>query len=207
MASIRILREIELQTGDLILFRGSSLLSKMLEYVGQSRYSHVGIIIKNPSFLNKELEDGIYLLDSSFGYKPDEEDHTLKYGVQLHKLDDIISLYDPGSVFMRKIKTIRDDAFYEKMKRIHENIYNKPYDLHICDWIKAKLNLEHPFPINPIWKWTNRFWCSALVSYIYYELGWISDCNWGLIAPKEYSIESSGNLIFTCIISDEELLT
>ena len=47
----------ELQTGDLILFKETSLLSKMLEYVGQSKYSYVGIIIKNPSFLKDNLEN------------------------------------------------------------------------------------------------------------------------------------------------------
>ena len=93
---------------------------------------------------------------------------------------------------------IRDETFHEKIKKIHYEMCGKPYDL-----IKAKLNLKQPFPI---WKWTNRFWCSAFVSYIYYEFGWISECNWSLIAPREYSIESTGQLIFTCIISDEEFL-
>jgi len=205
--SISLLKEIELETGDLVLFRGTSLLSKMLEYIGHSKYSHVGIIIKNPSFLNENLEDGLYLLDSSFGYTPDEEDHQMKYGVQLHKLDDIVALYSPGSVYMRKITCVRDTAFYDRFIRIHQEIYNKPYDLHICDWIEAKLYLNEPISVNPLWRWTDRFWCSALVSYIYCQLGWVLECNWGLIAPKEYSsFDSTGQLIFTCIIGDEELL-
>lgn len=205
MASI--LKEIELQTGDLILFRGNAWISKILEYFGRSKYSHVGIVIKNPSFLNKNLEDGLYLLDSSYGVKPDEEDHQIKYGVQLHKLDDIISLYAPGTVYMRKLRCVRDVSFYERLAEIHNEIHGKPYDLNICDWIAAKNNLEHPIPINPLWKCTHRFWCSALVSYIYHKLGFISDCNWSLIAPREYSsFDSTGQLIFACIIEDEELL-
>lgn len=203
---MEIKKELELQTGDLILFRGTSWISTVLEYVGKSKYSHVGIIIKNPRFLNENLEDGLYLLDSSFGYSPDEEDNKIKYGVQLHKFDDILALYSPGSTFVRKITAVRDQAFYDNLARIHKDVYNKPYDLHLCDWIEAKLNMETPIPVNPLWRWTGRFWCSALVSYIYCELGWISECNWGLIAPREYSKDATGQIVFTCIISDEELL-
>ena len=207
MASVRLLKEIELESGDLILFRGTTWLSTLLEYAGHSKYSHVGIIIKNPRFLDENLEDGLYLLDSSYGYKPDEEDHQMKYGVQLHKLDDIISLYPPGAVYMRKVKEVRDEAFYERLARIHQQVRNKPYDLHICDWIEAKMYLSQPIPVNPLWKWTDRFWCSSLVTFIYHELGWVQDCNWGLIAPCEYSsADCTGKLFFTCIIGEEELL-
>ena len=104
-------KELELQTGDLILFRGASWVSTILEYIGKSKYSHVGIVIKNPRFLNDNLEDGLYLLDSSFGSSPDIEDGRLKYGVQLHKLDDILAQCSPNSVYFRKITATRDQAF------------------------------------------------------------------------------------------------
>jgi len=195
----------ELETGDLLLFHGTTILSKILEFFGRSKYSHVGMIIKNPKFLNDKLEDGLYVLDSSYGYTPDIEDHQKKFGVQLHKLKDIVSLYNSGTIYVRKVKNvIRDDIFYEKLKEIHTVIHNKPYDLHIMDWIAAKENLSTPISINPLWKTTNRFWCSALISYVYSQLGWISDVNWSLIAPCEFSSkESHGQLLFTCTLEDE----
>ena len=49
--------EASLQTGDIILFRGTSFISCMLEYFGRSRYSHVGIIVRNPKFINPGIED------------------------------------------------------------------------------------------------------------------------------------------------------
>ena len=200
-------KELELQTGDLILFRGTSWISTILEYVGKSKYSHIGIVIKNPRFLNENLEDGLYLLDSSFGSSPDVEDGRIKYGVQLHKLDDILAQCSPKSVYVRKITATRDQAFYEKFAQVHKDVYDKPYDLHICVWIEAKLNMDAPIPVNTVWRWTNRFWCSALVSYIYCKVGWISECNWGIIAPREYSsTDCTGQVIFTCIISDEDVL-
>jgi cell wall-associated NlpC family hydrolase len=41
-----------LETGDIILFRGTGIIATILEYFGKSKYSHVGMILKNPKFLN-----------------------------------------------------------------------------------------------------------------------------------------------------------
>lgn len=57
-----------LETGDIILFRGNSWFSYALEWLGRSYYSHVGMIIKNPSFIDSALPDGIYILES--GWEP-----------------------------------------------------------------------------------------------------------------------------------------
>ena len=196
-------KELELQTGDILLFRGDSLLSKVLEFVGKSKYSHVGIILKNPSFINPNLEDGIYLWDSSWGYSPDSEDNKYHYGIQLHKLDDIISLYPKNSIYVRKVKAERNEIFYEKLKAIHDIVYRKPYDLHIMDWIEALENMYKKVEINSVWKTTQRFWCSAFVSFVYYKLGWISDVNWTLIAPREFStIDATGQLLFIYILKN-----
>jgi hypothetical protein len=196
-----------LETGDLLLFHGNTWLSKILEYFGKSKYSHVGMIIKSTHFdLNLDPNE-TYILHSSFGSKPDAEDKKIKYGVQIEKLSDVLQTYPNHSVYFRKVKTERNETFYEKLKEIHTEVHGKPYDLNIKDWIEAKLNLENPIPVNSLYKHTNNFWCSALISFIYFKLGWISECNWSLIAPREFSsVESTGQLLFTCIIEDEKLI-
>ena len=131
--------------------------------------------------------------------------NKIKYGVQIEKLTDVLQKYSNHSVYCRMIKAERDENFYEKLKEIHKEVHGKPYDLHMKDWIKALLNLENPIPVNSLYQHTNEFWCSALLSFIYFKLGWISECNWSLIAPREFSsVESTGQLLFTCIIKDEE---
>jgi len=205
---IPIRKEMELETGDLLLFRGNSMLSRALEFVGQSSYSHVGIILKNPSFLHDELEDGLYVWDASYGYIPDVENHQQRYGVQIHKLDDIIPLYPYHSIYVRKLHVDQNDEMKQQLKRIHEEVHAKPYDLHMMDWIVAKYNMDHPLSLLSLWKQTSRFWCSSLVAYIYHEMGWISDVNWSLVAPREFSShETTGMITFTCSISDDALLS
>ena len=197
----------DLQSGDLLLCHGVGWVSSFLQYIGQSKYSHVGIILKNPKFLCETLEDGLYVWDSSYGTAPEDENHTIRFGVQIHKLDYFMSLYPKESLYVRKIDYPRNDDFHTKLINIHKEVHGKPYNTHIMDWISAKLNMVYPFSILSIWKYTDRFWCSALVTYIYVQLGWISDANWGLIAPREFSSkESTGQLLFTCIVHDEELL-
>ena len=47
----------ELETGDMILFNGNYMLSKVIEYFTNSIYSHIGVIIKDPCFENLFLKD------------------------------------------------------------------------------------------------------------------------------------------------------
>jgi len=188
---------IELQTGDLLLFHGSSWLSLFLEYMGQSKYSHVGIILKNPSFINESLKDGLYLWDASYSYTPEVENH---------KIDDILPLYKNHSIYVRKVSVDRNIDFEKQIKSIHEEVHSKPYNIHLIDWIVAKLNIIYPFHYFSWWKQTDRFWCSSLVAFIYYRLGWISDVNWSLVAPRDFSSVESSQLSFSVIISDEEEL-
>ena len=199
-----------LDTGDILLFSGSSILGRFLEFFGRSKYSHVGIVLKNPKFLNDALEDGIYILESSSNNTPDSEDHMYKIGVQIHKLEDVLNEYNKGCVYVRKLNCIRDDFFYNKLSNIHKEIHNKPYDLNISDWIMAKYNLDKEIKPNPLYKTTKYFWCSALVCFIFKELGFIKkDINWTLIAPREFSSIEGKYITFDnsiCKIDDEKLL-
>ena len=194
-----------LDTLDIILFTGTGIISKVLEYFGKSKYSHVGIILKNPKFLNEKLEDGVYILESSSNNTPDVEDHTLKIGVQIHKLQDVLKEFPKDSVYIRKVHCKRDDDFYKKLSDIHKKIHNKPYDLNIFDWISAEYNLNKEILPTEKYKQTNAFWCSALVSYIFYELGLIKDdINWSIIAPREFSSLEGKYLNFLCDIDVEK---
>lgn len=197
----------DLETGDIVLFRGNGIISNILKYFGRSKYSHVGIILKNPRFLNDNLEDGIYILESSYNNTPDSEDKKLKVGTQIHKLEDIVREFPKNSVYIRKVNCQRDDNFYKKFNEIHEQIHNKPYDLNIFDWISAKYNLDKEIYPNPLYKTTTQFWCSALVSYVFYELGIVkNDINWTIIAPREFSSDEGKYLVFSCVIENEKLL-
>lgn len=193
-----------LQTGDIVLFKGRTIISYLLEYFGRSPYSHVGIIIRNPSFLNKDLEDGIYLLESGWNGIPDSESGTPKVGVQIHFLQDILDECKSGTVFVRKVNCVRNASFYQTLQNVHREILNKPYDLKPWDWLMGLYAEHHQVPLDPAYQRTDSFWCSALLAYVYEKLNLIQPVNWSLIAPREFS--DAGKLQFMCDVDKETLL-
>ena len=199
--------EASLQTGDIILFRGTGIISCMLEYFGQSRYSHVGVIVRNPKFINPGIEDGIYVLESIVSNEFDVEDNKLKNGVTLHHLDDVLKKYSKGSVYVRHVSCQRTEDFYKKFIKVHNQVHDKPYDLNLYDWLCAEYNIDCPFPEQDYFKHTNTFWCSALATYVLCEVGVIQNkVNWSLVAPRDFSCNEGKHLIFLCDLSDEILI-
>ena len=133
--------EKKLNTGDLILFNEKkSIISRMIEYFTNSKFSHIGIVIKNPDFTPEKLE-GYYLLESGYSeYSKDAEDNVYKLGAQLKRLDVAIKDYD-GDIYYRKLHCERNEEFYEKIKEAHSILHNKPYNLNV-GWIKSLFDLK-----------------------------------------------------------------
>ena len=199
-------------TGDILLFRGNQLVSKLLECFGRSKYSHVAMIIKNPRFLRPDVPDGFYVLEASSNDAPDAEASasspsslpTPLLGVALHRLEDVLALYPADSVYIRHVSCTRDEAFYERLSAAHEEVHHKPYDLNPLDWIRAEWNLIHPLEISTAYQKTSSFWCSALLCYLYSRLGLLEEeMDWSLIAPREFSAEEGTLLRFRCAVSKE----
>jgi hypothetical protein len=73
----------------------------------------------------------------------------------------------------------------EILKEIHTVVYDKPYDIIIRDWVEAYFkNDPHPQKIS-------RFWCSALVAFIYTKVGLFdSSLDWSIIRPSFFSSEN-----------------
>ena len=187
----------ELETGDIILFSGNYFLSYIVEYFTKSIYSHVGVVLKNPNLGDAKFK-GIYLLESGFENTPDPENHRIKKGVQIINLEDKIKNYR-GRIYVRKLHCNRDKKFYEKIIEIHSTVHNIPYDLNPIDWIKGyfKINIGNT-------QKENTYWCSALVSFVYVELGFLNkNIPWTLISPKELSSSSNELKFINCKLDND----
>lgn len=90
-------------TGDILLFGSKkSKLSELIEWWCDSKWSHVGIILKDPKFINYKLK-GYYLLESGYEDFADAEDHIKKYGVQIVPLEKVFQEYN-GYIYWRQLK-------------------------------------------------------------------------------------------------------
>jgi hypothetical protein len=181
-----------LQTGDLLLFTSNttgflSYFSSLIKWGSHSNYTHIAMVLKDPDFINPPLK-GLYVWQSGWESKPDPQDEKIKFGVQITPLKEIIEDYNKtGHVFVRKLVTLNDkDCFNNsKLKKIHKDVYHKPYDLVITDWIKAFIQKNN----NP--QRTDRFWCSALVGYIYTKCGILKQkTDWTILRPCDFALSS-----------------
>jgi hypothetical protein len=176
-----------LKTGDLLLFSGHTkgamqYFSDMIKYGTHSNYSHVAMVLKDPTYFNLSLK-GIYLWESGWEGKPDPQDNKTKLGVQLTPLREIMENFKGSKIIVRTINN-NNNFTDEKLKEIHEVVYNKPYDIVPQDWIQALFRKDD----SP--QKTNRFWCSALVGYIYTKCGIIkSDTDWSILRPSDFSLD------------------
>ena len=189
--------DIPFDTGDLILFHGATIgcnpftnfLSFAIERCTRSKFSHSGIVIKDPEFTPEPLQ-GLYLLEST-GLEdiPDVEDSIAKFGVQLRKLDEVIRNYD-GKVFWRKLECKRDDNFYDLLAKAHSVVHNRPYDDGV-NYLKALFHWRH----GDIQEETT-FFCSALCAFIYVALEKLpQDTPWSIVTPHDLSTESKRSSI------------
>ena len=171
-----------LDTGDILLFSEKGCcFSKLIEVCTNSKFSHVAMVLKNPTFLCPGL-DGLYILESTIETTEDAIDHKHKFGVQVHKLADYLDKFN-GSIYLRKLKCERSDDFYNQLKLIYNDVNNILYDTDPMDWFKASLNIE----IGNVHK-INTFWCSALIAYIYVRLGLLPpQIPWTIITPAKFS--------------------
>jgi hypothetical protein len=175
----------QIQTGDLLLFSTNKWYSDVIEIGDNCPFSHCGLILRDPTYLDPSL-NGLYVLESGLEPFPDSTDHQIHFGVQIVPLEKVIQEYifkKEGSLFHRSLNGKRDKNFERKLYQAYQIVKDKPYNCNPLDWLEALLNI-HWFDT----KITSRFWCSALVAYLYVRLGIIDEkIDWSLVTPKEWS--------------------
>tara|TARA_B100001093_G_scaffold515742_1_gene592798 strand:- start:301 stop:936 length:636 start_codon:yes stop_codon:yes gene_type:complete len=172
-------------TGDIILYNTQCWYSRLIEYWSGSIYSHIGIILKDPVFINSNLK-GTYLLESSYEDIPDSNTGNQVWGVQIIPLDYVINQYkseNMGNLYYRKLNIDRTPEFFTKLGKCVENVEGDKYNLNPVDWCKAYFNINKGDTQKK-----NTFWCSALVGYIYSNLGILCPTTpWTILQPKAFS--------------------
>ncbi len=173
-----------LNTGDILLFCGNdSCISSLIKKFTNSEFTHVGMILKDPNFIHPTLE-GYYVWESGKEDEPDPQDNKNKFGVQITPFEEIYQSYqkDNGKIYVRKVNQPNNIFTLDKLEKIHKVVYDKPYDIVPKDWIEGYLQKD-PNPQK-----TNRFWCSALLGYIYTQCGCLNgDTDWSILRPCDFT--------------------
>lgn len=180
----------DLDDFDILLCNGQRYwFSYVVEIFSRSKYSHIGIVLKSPTWLSPELT-GNYFFESGTERFPDAVDHKIKYGVQLTSLEEMISTY-VGNIYLRKLtsKAYKTNPKYyqDKFTKLYNLVKNKPYDNNVLDLFQAEIRRQ----IEGSSQKLNTFFCSALVSFILTQFGFLPpDTKWDLIQPKDFAPDS-----------------
>jgi len=190
------MESLNLNTGDLILFSSNNtglfaLFDKLIKLFTNSDYNHIGMVLKDPVYIDPKLK-GYYLYESSWEGTPDPADGKIKLGVQITPLEEAFK-NNPGNAYLRKVIAKADTFSPEKVLDIYKKTNAKPYDLNPVDWIEAFFRIDPTFKFGK----SDRFFCSALVAYIYQQLGILQEnTDWSIIRPSDFSIEDDNRHIF-----------
>lgn len=187
------INELKLKTGDLLLCDDLQhddwgLFSWLIKYFTKSDYSHTGLIVVNPEMTNPALK-GTYVWTSGISDTPDAEDGKKKFGVQFVEFEEFLKTYG-GKIYLRRLKCESEEQYHKifninVLREIHQVVYDKPYDVVVADWIEAYCQKDN----KP--QKTSRFWCSALIGYIYTKLTLLrSNLDWSILTPSFFSNEN-----------------
>ena len=158
------------------------IFSWLIKKVTKSNITHVGMVLKDPVFINPSLK-GYYVWESGWEGTPDPQDGKVKFGVQITPFEEIFQNYKKknGRIYVRRVTCPINLFTTEKLLQIHEIVYDKIYDIIPKDWIEAAFRRDD----NP--QKTSRFWCSALVGYIYTQCGCLHPgTDWSMIRPSDF---------------------
>eukprot|EP01135_Chromosphaera_perkinsii_P012433 Nk52_evm44s2657 gene=Nk52_evmTU44s2657 len=194
-----------METGDILLFHGEHFwFSDLVEYFGNTKFSHVAIVLKPPHFFKQSADNvktEFLILESGEENIEDVIDGEKKFGVQIVDLDnDYIKKYT-GKVMLRQLidkKTgesygkLHHEEINSKLRQLYPLLHEKPYDIDPMDFLKAKLKFHYGDA-----KKVSAFFCSALAAYVYGKLGLIKfekgeNDGWVMYGPKDFSTEVDG---------------
>lgn len=202
----------DLQTGDLLLFRGSSVWTSILRQAQQSDYTHCAMVLRSPTWIDERLT-GMYFIEAGREVVPDPATgQSATWGVHIQPIEAAwMGGSDSDTVWHRRVNCTRDADFYERLTQAYAHVSRKPYSRDVRDWLNALLFVrtgEHLDVSMPESDYDTEYWCSSLLGCLYVHLGLLpADTVWSLLAPTAFSAqEHRTTLAWTCPVDMEFLL-
>jgi len=193
------------RTGDIVLFSRRRApwfhpLSVAIDFFTESQFSHVGMVLHNPTWLHPSLRGEFLWQSTSTSVANAEDPAQHVFGVQITPLMGAVHGNRDYTLLRRAVHCGGADVFtHERLRDIHAAVHARPYDVIPSHWIDAALHRgTDPGP-------PSTFFCSALLGYILMQLGCIPpSTNWRLLRPCDFSSRAPVLLPFQRITYGQE---
>lgn len=173
----------KLRTGDVFVFHGDSTISRVIERITGSRYSHAAMVIRldpaKPPLLWEEGPDPIV---------EDPETHTRHGGAQLGLLDDALGLMNQpkfgDTPFVRQLQIERTPELERLALQAVADLEGRPFPTMLQmleDWLAGQVHVVTT---------DKKMYCAELVAATFMRMGLLPpDPPANFYDPKDFSIE------------------
>ncbi len=187
--------ESDLRTGDVVLMHGDFPMSKMIQFLEGSKWTHSGMIVLAKDIGKQgEWPDVLFWESNSLTNLPDLITGKNKTGPMLvpfqERLQSNMDNYYDSIFATRPNNTPMDGDAYKKMWDFMPTVSSATFPSDLKMW-KENYEGRHKGTFTG----TAQIFCSELLSMTYQAMGIMSD-NWvpNAVRPKDYSNE--GNITF-----------
>ncbi len=120
----------ELKTGDMVLFSGSGFVSRIIQMYTRSKWSHVGLVIKD------EWWDMLLLWESTTLSKIKTVHGRVRQGVAIRPLSEVIENYD-GEVGVRQLAFPLTDSQELTISELRKEFKGRDYEQNKSELFKS----------------------------------------------------------------------
>jgi hypothetical protein len=146
----------KLQTGDVVLFEGTSTIGKIIDLITHSKFCHTGMVVRQPG---AGAPDDLFLWQS---FEP-------QHGVVLDPLKAFLTTFiegEPGGGYsVRQLSVERTPAMLAAAAQYRQQTMGRPFPSilqWLYGWILGSLGVPTP---------ETSFFCSELVAQTYMAMG------------------------------------
>lgn len=154
-----------LKTGDVVLFSGKGGISTGIKWFTNSKWSHVGMVLKLTEWDAVMLWESTTLSDIA-----DVESGKERKGVQIVPLSERVRKYK-GEVSIRLLDIERTPEMLKELSLLRSEIKGRPYEKDKIELIKAAY--DGPFGANK--EDLSSLFCSEMVAEAYQRMGLLSE--------------------------------
>ena len=175
-----------MNTGDIVLFSGKGGISTGIKWFTQSKWSHVGMVLRLPEW------DAVLIWESTtLDDVAEIESGKARKGVQIVPLSERLRKY-PGEASIRLLKADRTPEMLKDLSLLRAEVKGRPYEKDKLELFKAAY--EGPFGDNV--EDLSSLFCSELIAEAYQRMGLLSDKKpSNEYTPKDFSDEGKLKLL------------